>query len=265
MHIRNLTAAALVTCLVAVPISVTRATAQTPMNSNSSNRATVSQMPLFRGENNFLVQRELDVEGRMKTGLDSGVLPRARFDQAKVELNNIRVQESELSGRDRGLNATDRDFIMARIAELERSLDVSQATATAPVAVVAEMSPALSTLSETPGALTCDGRRVLLSIGRNHATASVQRYGSANVALIVEAVASPFDREDAITLRVTGAGLNAVVDGARAGQYLMASTTTNFSLKSKQSATILANVISHGRATPQYVKVWGSCSEHDSE
>jgi hypothetical protein len=174
-------------------------------------------------------------------------------------LNNIRVQETELASRDGGLNATDRDFIEARLTQLEKNLIVSPVMPVTPL-VFPPNAPALQNFAETPGALTCNGKRVLLSIGRDHATASVQRYGDANIALIVEAVGSPYDSGDGITLRVTGPGLSAKVDGARSGAFLTASTTTNFSLKSKHLAKIEADVRSDGRAAAAYVKIWGSCS-----
>jgi hypothetical protein len=259
MHIRKFAAVLLTFGLAAMSVPATAAMAQN--DKPDGLRATTDQPAhQTRSTEISLVDRELDLQGRLKRGLESGEFTRALFDSATIVLDNIRVQENELKARDRGLNNTDRDFIAARISELERSLLPSQIVAGAPLPIVAQMAPALANLNETPGSLICDGPRVLLSIGRDHATASVQRYGSANFALIVEAVASPYDREDAITLRVTGPGLNAKVDGARAGQYLMASTTTNFSLRSKHVANIEATVISQGNSTPQYVKIWGSCS-----
>jgi hypothetical protein len=262
MQIPTLTLALVLSALTAASFPVTAAMSQTTVIAGGASGAVDQRAHQIRSEDLSASNREVDLDAKLNAALSSGALPRARFESAKLELENIRVQEGELRARDGGLNATDYDFIMARLGELDRRLFAPEtlAVAAAPPAV-SQPAPALASLSETPGALTCDGHRVLLSIGRDHATASVQRYGSANIALIVEAVASPYNAEDGITLHVSGPGLNAKVDGARAGQYLMASTTTNFSLKSKHSATIEASVASRGSVTPQYVKIWGSCSE----
>jgi hypothetical protein len=230
----------------------------------SPTRPSLADEPsvMLKSATRSLNEREMDVEDRLSKGVLSGAITRASFEMAEAELNNIRVQEAELAARDGRLNATDRDFIGARITALEDRIVAPLRTPAVPVVNPTTLAPAMPMLADTPGTLTCNGKRVLLSVGRDHATAAIQRSGDENYALIAEAVASPYQSGDSMTLRVTGPGLNAKVDGARAGQYLLASTTTNFSLKSKQVATIVATVVSEGGAIPQYVKVWGSCSRN---
>jgi hypothetical protein len=203
-----------------------------------------------------LRDKEREIEEELSTDLKSGQMTRAQVELAGAELANIRTQQDELALRDNGLNATDAEFLQGRIRQLKGGFGPHALGETGMA------GPALggSLNDEVPGALGCDTKRALLAVGRDHAVATVQRYGSANVALIVEAVASPYQRADTMSLHVAGGGLNAKIDGARDGAYLVASTTANFSLKSKHKVTITADVVTPNGAAPQYVKIWGSCS-----
>ena len=244
-------------CLMAglgSPLSALAQNEASPTAIMSSHSSGVDQSAMTGSSVN---DSEREIEDQISAGLKSGKLSRADVDRAAAELANIRTQQSELASRDNGINATDAEFLLARLRQLKASIDFHPH---APGTGAVEPALGVPLNAEVPGPLICDAKRVLLAVGRDHAVATVQRYGSANVALIVQAIASPYESTDTISLHVTGGGLNAKIDGARDGAFLVASTTANFSLKSKHKATITADVISRDGAVPQYVKIWGSCS-----
>jgi hypothetical protein len=93
-----------------------------PWYSSAPPRSMTPPLPQYGGIPDDLIDREDDLERRIRSGEERGLVPPFHVDNLLVQLDSIRAQQEELAQRDGGLNHTTRRFIESRLDRLERNV-----------------------------------------------------------------------------------------------------------------------------------------------